>query len=77
VRKCQKWGLLVSPEAHKQHHTTYTDSFPILSGLTSWMFPHMLKAVPNRFVWLAVFLVITATDAIGFTLLLSKFFATS
>ncbi len=62
VRGAQSAGLLVDPIVHKEHHTTYTDAFPILSGVSTQLIATLLKAVPNRHVWLVAFAVLSFTD---------------
>eukprot|EP00386_Alphamonas_edax_P012640 GDKI01039365.1.p1 GENE.GDKI01039365.1~~GDKI01039365.1.p1 ORF type:complete len:285 (+),score=72.77 GDKI01039365.1:89-943(+) len=58
----QKYGILVSPEMHRDHHTTYNDGFPILSGFSAPLVAYMCKIVPDRHVWLAGFLLLSFTD---------------
>ena len=62
VKAAQRAGLLVAPELHKAHHTTYDDGFPILSGLTAPAIGALNKAVPSRYAWLALFAVLSLGD---------------
>ena len=62
VRTAQAVGLLVSPAMHKEHHTTYNDAFPILNGLTAPLIAALVKAVPNKHVWLLAFVVLSLGD---------------
>lgn len=64
VRAAQRAGLLVSPALHKAHHTSYDDAFPILSGVTAPLIAAMLRAVPSRHAWLALFAVLSLADVI-------------
>lgn len=62
VRSAQSCGLLVSPDLHKEHHTTYNDGFPILSGVTAPLIGLLNAWIPNKYVWLAIFAVSSFAD---------------
>ena len=68
----QRRGLLVSPSVHYEHHATYDTSFPVLSGLSRRLIDRLLRLVPNKWVWLTVFLLLTAFDLVLFTLVLER-----
>jgi hypothetical protein len=65
-------GILIPPDVHQVHHQHYDRSFPVLSGHTGPLIQSMLRVVPNRWVWLALFVVLTAVDLIALTALLHR-----
>ncbi len=66
----QRRGFLVSPSVHQEHHATYDRAFPVLSGRSRRLIDSLLRLVPNQWVWLAVFLLLTAFDLVLITLAL-------
>ena len=74
VRAAQSVGALVSPKLHKAHHTSYDDGFPILSGATTRVVGFFNWAVPNRYPWLAAFVVLSLADVQLYTMLISAYF---
>ena len=62
VKFAQNAGLLVSPALHKEHHTTYDDGFPILSGVTAPLISFLNKTLPDRRIWLVVFAILSLSD---------------
>ena len=62
VKAAQAAGLLVAPALHNEHHATYDDGFPILSGLTAPLIGAMNKAMPDRRLWLALFAIMSIGD---------------
>jgi hypothetical protein len=72
VRVAQKVGFLVSPALHKVHHTDYNDGFPILSGVTAPLISALIKVMPNRYAWLALFIFLTLFDVLITTTLYTR-----
>ena len=66
----QRRHILIPPALHQVHHKTYDTTFPVLSGLSCRPIQWLLKVVPNQWVWLATFLLLTAFDLVLFTLAL-------
>jgi len=62
VKIAQALGVFVDPALHAQHHHTYDDCFPILNGITTPIIAWFNKAIPNRYVWLALFAVMSFSD---------------
>jgi len=62
TRVAQAAGLLVSPALHKAHHTNYDGAFPILNGWCAPIIAAMNAAVPNRHVWLVLFVALCLSD---------------
>ena len=75
VKFAQNNGLLVSPALHKEHHTTYEDGFPILSGVTAPLIGFLNKNIPDRRVWLAAFVVLSITDVWALNKVMNAVFA--
>jgi len=74
VRAAQSLGALVSPILHKAHHTTYDDGFPILSGVTAPVVSAFNHWVPNRYLWLWAFAVLSLADVQLCTMLCTAYF---
>jgi hypothetical protein len=66
----QRRQLLIPPAVHQVHHKSYDTTFPVLSGLSRKPIDWLLKLVPNQWVWLATFLLLTAFDLVLFTMIL-------
>lgn len=66
TRWLQRHGVLVTPAVHHEHHTTHDRSFPVLSGRSRHLVQGLLRLVPNRWVWLGVFLMLTVVDLVAF-----------
>ncbi|MGB0590670.1 MAG: fatty acid desaturase CarF family protein [Myxococcota bacterium] len=66
----QRRHILIPPSVHQVHHKTYDTTFPVLSGLTRQPIEWLLKLVPNQWVWLTTFLLLTAFDLVLFTMVL-------
>ena len=62
VNVAQSAGLLVHPDVHHAHHKTYDDAFPILNGWSAPLIKFLLNAVPNRYIWMAFFYILTLCD---------------
>ncbi|MEM9728363.1 MAG: fatty acid desaturase CarF family protein [Myxococcota bacterium] len=61
----QEHRILLPPEVHHQHHADYTQSFPVLSGHSRGVLQWMLQRLPNGYVWLALFLILSALDLVA------------
>lgn len=73
VRALHRAKLLVTPEAHREHHATYDTSFPVLSGLSRRLIEALLRWIPNQWVWLGTFLFLTAFDLVVATWLIQTY----
>ena len=62
--------ILIPPKVHQTHHKTHDRSFPVLSGLSRRPIEWLLKLIPNQWVWLVTFLLLTAFDLVLFILAL-------
>lgn len=62
VKAAQAVGILVHPSLHHIHHTNYDDGFPILSGFTAPLVKFLLWIMPDRRMWLVLFLALSLTD---------------
>ncbi len=69
VKSAQGLGVFVKPSLHNAHHRTYDDGFPILNGITTPLITWMNVNIPNRYVWLALFAVMSFGDVIFMTYL--------
>ena len=66
----QRRRLIVPPAVHHAHHATYDTSYPVLSGHSRHLIDRLLKWVPNKWVWLIVFLAMSGFDIVLITWLL-------
>lgn len=64
VKRLQGLGVLVPPRTHQDHHATHDTSFPVLSGRSRGLIDGLRERVPNRWVWLGVFLFLTGFDLV-------------
>jgi len=71
-RWLEELRILIPPEVHQVHHQHYDRSYPVLSGHTGPLVQAMLRVVPNRWVWLVGFVVLTAVDLIALTALVRR-----
>jgi len=67
VKTAQNMGLLVSPELHKTHHTVYDDGFPILNGWSAPLAAWLNRVMPDRHMWLAMFMIVSVVDVWALT----------
>ncbi len=62
TRWLQRSGLLLASAVHREHHTHFDRAFPGLSGFSRKPLQWMLRAVPDRRVWLLLFLLLSVMD---------------
>ncbi len=61
----QEHHVLLPPATHQIHHSSYDQSFPVLNGHSRTLIQKLLKIVPNGWVWLALFGVLTTLDLVA------------
>eukprot|EP00903_Cladosiphon_okamuranus_P021316 g19587.t1 len=71
----QRKGIMLSPEAHKVHHTPPHDDEYCLLGVTTRPVTWLGRANLGSIFWIALFLVLTALDTVCASKLLSLIFA--
>jgi len=60
----QKVGLMITTRAHKAHHKAPYDEDFCLLGVMEPFITIMRKCIKNRYIWLAIFLFVSAFDVI-------------
>lgn len=71
----QEHHLLLPPSVHHEHHNDHSVSFPVLSGHSRGLIQRMLGVVPNGYLWLALFVVLTAFDLVAICWLIERIWA--
>lgn len=74
VKIAQSVGLLVHPDLHRAHHATHDKAFPILSGFSASFIDAAVSVVPDRRIWLVLFLTMSLTDIWAVSHLLTRAF---
>ena len=71
-RRRPKWAvwlqerhILLPPAIHHEHHSDYSQAFPVLNGHSRGVLQWMLRIVPKGYVWLGLFLVLSALDLVA------------
>ena len=63
---------MLPPAVHHIHHTNYDRAFPVLNGHSRGLIQAMLRIVPNGYLWLAFFVVLTALDLVAVVWLIDR-----
>lgn len=71
----QEHHLLLPPPVHHEHHNDHSLSFPVLSGHSRGLIQRMLGVVPNGYLWLVLFVVLTAFDLVAICWIIQRIFA--
>ena len=61
----QEHHVLLPPAVHHVHHASYDQSFPVLNGHSRGLIQGMLRIVPNGFLWLGLFVLLSAFDLVA------------
>ena len=72
VKIGQRIGLLLPPEVHQGHHTSYDDGFPILNGLTLNLVRGLRRVMPDPRAWLVLFAVLSLGDVYALTHIMTR-----
>lgn len=75
VTYLQNNGIMLSPAAHKVHHTPPHNDEYCLLGVTTYAVTWLERRKIGSITWILLFLVLTATDTVCATRLLHVIFA--